>query len=72
MKVAVDTDVCVASGVCIHLAPHVFDFDIEGRATVREPGPADRPVAEGPAGAARRAALNCPAGAISIDGVVLR
>jgi ferredoxin len=61
MKVAVDRDVCAASGVCVMLAPDVFEPDDEGYARVSgDVG------AAGAADAVRRAELNCPAGAIRV------
>ena len=61
MKVEVDRDVCAASGVCMMLAPDVFEPDDEGYARVS--GDA---AAGGAADAVRRAALNCPSGAIRV------
>jgi ferredoxin len=65
MKVEVDRDVCAASGVCMMIAPQVFEPDDEGYARVV--GNADLGHgAGGSARAVRRAELNCPSRAIRI------
>lgn len=61
MKVTVDRDVCAASGVCVMLAPDVFEPDDEGYARV-----SGDVAAAGAAAAVRRAELNCPASAIRV------
>lgn len=33
MKVEVDPDLCIACGACISIAPEVFDWDEDGKAT---------------------------------------
>jgi ferredoxin len=63
MKVEVDRDVCAASGVCMMVAPDVFEPDDEGYARVS--GDVSAAAATD---AARRAALNCPSGAIRVQG----
>ncbi len=62
MKVEVDRDVCAASGVCMMIAPDMFEPDDEGYARVS--GDA---VLGGALDAARRAELNCPSGAIRVQ-----
>jgi ferredoxin len=62
MKVEVDRDVCAASGVCMMIAPDVFEPDDEGYARVS----GDAGVG-GATDAVRRAELNCPAGAIRVQ-----
>jgi ferredoxin len=62
MKVEVDRDVCAASGVCMMIAPDVFEPDDEGYARVS--GDAGL---GGALDAARRAELNCPSGAIRVQ-----
>ena len=41
MKVEVDLDVCESQGVCIGLAPQVFDFDADDNLTILEPQPGE-------------------------------
>jgi ferredoxin len=60
MKVEVDRDVCAAHGVCMMLAPDVFEPDDEGYARVSGD-------VGGTQDAVRRAALNCPSGAIRVQ-----
>jgi ferredoxin len=65
MRVEVDRDVCAASGVCMLIAPQVFEPDDEGYAQVA----VDADLGHGPgssAQAVRRAELNCPARAIRV------
>jgi ferredoxin len=65
MRVEVDRDVCAASGVCMMIAPQVFEPDDEGYALVA----ADADLGRGAGGlveAVRRAELNCPARAIRV------
>jgi len=65
MRVEVDRDVCAASGVCLMIAPQVFEPDDEGYARVAD----DVDLGHGAgnsAQAARRAELNCPARAIRV------
>ena len=66
MRVEVDRDVCAASGVCLMIAPQVFEPDDEGYAQVV--GLADLGHGTGDtAEAVRRAELNCPARAIRVS-----
>lgn len=62
MKVRVDEDVCMGSGVCELLAPHLFEVGAEGVATVLidELGPED-------ADSAKEAVNACPTFALSIE-----
>jgi ferredoxin len=63
MRVEVDRDVCAASGVCMMIAPDVFEPDDDGYARVL----ADADFGGGgTAEAVRRAELNCPARAIRV------
>jgi ferredoxin len=66
MKVEVDRDVCAASGVCMMIAPDVFEPDDEGYARVSA-GADGGGGGRGAADAVRRAELNCPAGAIRVQ-----
>jgi ferredoxin len=62
MRVAIDLDLCVASGSCVMTAPDVFDQDPDdGRATLRtaEPGPEQLD-------AITEAVALCPSGALSL------
>ena len=62
MKVRVDPAVCAGFSVCLGLCPEVFELHDDGYAIVR--------VAEVPKAfedAVRRAAAQCPSGAISIS-----
>ena len=68
MKVEVDRDVCAASGVCMMIAPDVFEPDDEGYARVSADADADAGGGgRGAADAVLRAELNCPAGAIRVQ-----
>ncbi|GLW06231.1 ferredoxin [Microtetraspora sp. NBRC 13810] len=62
MKVKVDYLVCEANGVCMGLAPEVFDLDDEDQLHVLLPEPpadlSDR---------VRHAARSCPKAAISLE-----
>lgn len=60
MKVHVDDDVCAGHGICLGLAPEVFDLDDDGYAVVL--------VVELPEDqreAVRKAVQQCPTGAIT-------
>ena len=35
MKVWIDQDLCTGDGLCVQLAPEVFEFDIDGLAYVK-------------------------------------
>jgi len=63
VSAAVDRDACMGSGNCVFWAPGVFDLDDDGIAAV---------VGEvaGHEEAVRKAAANCPASAIRIEGFV--
>ncbi|MGH8793365.1 MAG: ferredoxin [Stackebrandtia sp.] len=64
MKIDVDPGRCVGSGMCVLIAPGVFDQDeTEGTVTLRhaDPPPQDRD-------AALDAARLCPVGAITATG----
>ena len=64
MKVEVDPEVCVGSGMCALTDPAVFDQDeVDGTVVLLQPSPS------GEHGeAAREAAHLCPAGAIRVVG----
>jgi ferredoxin len=62
MKVIADTEVCVAAGVCVNIAPAVFDQDDEvGKVILLNPNPdaADYD-------AVRDAVLSCPSAALRL------
>ncbi|MBG6237238.1 ferredoxin [Mycetocola sp. CAN_C7] len=62
MKVLADTEVCVAAGVCLTLAPAVFDQDDEvGKVILLNPNP-DADDYE----AVRDAVLSCPSAALRL------
>lgn len=59
MDVKVDFDRCEANGVCVGLAPDVFDLNDDDELIVT------RPVAEENAGAVREAIVQCPRAALT-------
>jgi len=62
MKVIADIEVCVAAGVCVTLAPTVFDQDDEvGKVILLTPNP-DTDDLE----AVRDAVLSCPSAALRL------
>jgi ferredoxin len=61
MKVAVDADVCAGHGVCVALAPDVFELTDDGYTVAK----VDQVPAEHEA-AVRAAANQCPTHAITI------
>jgi ferredoxin len=63
MKVHVDQDICQGHGRCYSLAPELFEPDEIGNGV--EIG--DGQVSPGQEDAARKAVLNCPERAISIE-----
>jgi ferredoxin len=64
VKVTVDRDACISSGICALDAPRLFDQDDEGVVLLLT----DSPAAEDEQ-LARDAALGCPASAISVTEV---
>jgi ferredoxin len=62
MKIAIDRDRCIASGVCTLEAPEVFGQDEDGLVVLRLDAPGDE-LAE----SAHQAARACPAFVIEID-----
>ena len=63
MRVHVDQEICQGHGRCYTLAPELFEPDEFGNGV--ELG--DGTVARGQEDAARRAVLNCPERAISVE-----
>lgn len=62
MKVIADTEICVAAGVCVNIAPAVFDQDDEvGKVILLNPNP-DAEDYE----AVRDAVLSCPSAALRL------
>ena len=62
MKATVDPDLCIGCGVCPNLAPDVFEMNDEGIAEVTvDTVPSDSE------DAAREAAEECPAEAITVE-----
>ena len=37
MRVWVDQDLCTGDGLCVQIAPEVFEFDVDGLAYVKDP-----------------------------------
>ncbi len=63
MKVIADTEVCVAAGVCVTLAPAVFDQDDEvGKVILLTPNPGEEDYE-----AVRDAVLSCPSAALRLQ-----
>jgi ferredoxin len=63
MKVAVDTDKCIASGQCVLAAPEVFDQrDEDGLAVLLNPSPPAELAVD-----VKQAATLCPAVAITVE-----
>lgn len=61
VRITVDHDLCVGSGMCVAVAPQIFRLNEERQAEVMEG--ADIPLA-----LAVEAADNCPVGAITVEG----
>ncbi len=62
MKVSVDPMVCEANGVCVGLAPEVFDLSDDDELTILQPEvPADQ------ADLVRHAVRSCPKAALSLE-----
>ncbi|MEU5053340.1 ferredoxin [Streptomyces sp. NPDC021096] len=62
MRVSIDSDLCIGSGMCALTAPGVFDQDDDGFGTVRpgrEDGAGDPLVKE--------AARGCPVRAVTVE-----
>ena len=60
MKVRVDRELCIGVGNCVALAPTVFEFDEENKATVLDPSSVDDDTL-------LEAAESCPENAIIIE-----
>lgn len=63
MKVVIDTEICAGFGICVGICPEVFELHEDGYATVlldEVPSSLEDLV--------RRAADQCPAQAISLNG----
>ena len=73
-RVRVDQDLCTGDGLCVQLAPEVFEFDVDGLAYVKsadgalltEPG-ASVDVATGCLAAVLDSARDCPGDCIFVD-----
>jgi ferredoxin len=61
-RVTVDPDQCVGTAECVRLAPEAFELDDTEDIASVTPGAATAPLAQ-----LRRAAYECPTGAIDID-----
>ena len=62
MKVIADTEVCVAAGVCVAIAPDVFDQDDDaGKVILLDANPG-----EDQHDAVRDAVLSCPSAALRL------
>lgn len=62
MKAFVDKDKCIGCGLCADLCPEVFRLDDDGTATA-----IDTEIPEDAEDAAKEAAAQCPAEAITIE-----
>jgi len=60
MKARVDRDVCIGSGICVSIAPDVFELDDTMRSRVVNPEAATDDLY-------REAAENCPTQAIILE-----
>ena len=60
MKVRVDRELCIGVGNCVALAPTVFEFDEENKATVLDPSSVDDDTL-------LEAAESCPENAIIVE-----
>jgi ferredoxin len=60
VKITIDKDKCVGAGVCVGLAPEVFQFDDDDKATVITPEGA-------PLEDVKEAEQRCPAQAITVE-----
>src|SRR5512142_1655806 len=38
LKVRIDQDLCTGDGLCVQVAPEVFEFDVDGLAYVKDAG----------------------------------
>lgn len=63
MKVTVDMERCDSNGVCVGLAPEVFDIDDDMILHLRDANPAGRELQA----RVREAVVLCPAAAISVS-----
>ncbi|SEF81911.1 ferredoxin [Thermomonospora echinospora] len=62
MEVRVDPLVCEANGVCVGLAPEVFDLDDDDQLHILQPVPPADQVDR-----VRHAVRSCPKAALSVD-----
>ncbi|MBA9007427.1 MULTISPECIES: ferredoxin [Thermomonospora] len=62
MRVKVDPLVCEANGVCVGLAPEVFDLDDDDRLHILQPVPSADQVDR-----VRHAVRSCPKAALTLD-----
>jgi len=60
MQVRVDRELCIGVGNCVALAPTVFEFDEENKATVLDPSSVDDDTL-------LEAAESCPENAIIVE-----
>ena len=60
MKVRIDRDLCIGIGNCVVIAPTVFEFDQESKATVLDPSSVDDDTL-------LEAAESCPENAIIVE-----
>jgi ferredoxin len=61
-RVTVDPDLCVGTAECVRLAPEAFALDDAEDIALVAPEASQAPIAQ-----LRRAAYECPTGAITID-----
>lgn len=62
MRIVVDPELCEGNGVCVALAPGLFELQEQGTAQIRVPLPPEEFRA-----IAKAAAAGCPRAAIRID-----
>ena len=60
MKVTIDTETCIGCGVCVSVAPDIFEIGEDGKAHVKENPNIDESLVQS-------AAEQCPTQAIKIE-----
>jgi ferredoxin len=60
VKVSVDQDLCISCGLCIDVAPEVFQWNDDGKAFAK----IDGPLPKGLEGSAKESVEGCPTEAI--------
>lgn len=65
MRVVVDYDVCVSTGVCTNVCPEVFEIRADGYVYLM--GTAEEALNDALVGKVMEAADQCPTGALSLE-----